>query len=124
MRYGVYHEAVIILDGRRATPPAQAGDYVTATPLYMYIFTVHQYVRRLELINSFYMILLILLFSSVKFFHFAPIILYKIIIHNVCIICHMLNSSRDTLLDLEPTFTSVQKLWAVATGSDCSRLCM
>ena len=47
-------------DGHRATPPAQAGDYVTATPLYMYIFTVHQQVHRLELISSFYMILSIL----------------------------------------------------------------
>ena len=39
----------------------------------------------------------------------------KIIIHNVhASLCHMLNSSRDTLLDLEPTSASVLKL-AVAT---------
>ena len=58
-------------------------------------------------------------------YHFVPIILYVwqsvrtfcniIIIHNVHASCHMLNYSRDTLLqDLEPMSASVLKL-AVAT---------
>ena len=67
--------------------------------------------------------------NDLLFFHFAPIIIYvwarsartfcacniiyissKIIFHNVYASCHMLNSSRDTLLDLEPMPDSVQKL--------------